>query len=140
MNRQHHCRKCGTAICDECSQCKQPLPELAYYQEVRICRNCHESIELDKRKNMLGSRGINQTASKSVRFMDSQIQGNSMLSQITPTGNQNMPIGSSKSFNLPKASMGDGPQSAINYNSNKSQNQYRTNSYTTMGPQGVPVI
>jgi len=30
MERQHHCRKCGTAVCARCSNYKQKLPELAY--------------------------------------------------------------------------------------------------------------
>ena len=44
LNRQHHCRKCGTAICKNCSKVKIPLPELAYNNPVRICINCKEGI------------------------------------------------------------------------------------------------
>jgi hypothetical protein len=40
--RQHHCRRCGVAVCSECSNYFQTLPELAYYQPTRICRNCFE--------------------------------------------------------------------------------------------------
>ena len=42
LNRQHNCRKCGTVICNKCSQYQVALPELAYYDPVRICFNCHE--------------------------------------------------------------------------------------------------
>lgn len=43
---QHHCRKCGTAVCKKCSGTRRNLPELAYFQAVRICRNCNEDILL----------------------------------------------------------------------------------------------
>jgi hypothetical protein len=46
--RQHHCRKCGTAVCDECSPFRTPLPELAYYDEVRVCKNCFENITIQQ--------------------------------------------------------------------------------------------
>ena len=42
QKRQHHCRKCGTAVCHGCSNQKIELPELGYYEKVRICKNCHE--------------------------------------------------------------------------------------------------
>ena len=29
--RQHHCRKCGTAVCGKCSKYFVQLPEFAYY-------------------------------------------------------------------------------------------------------------
>uniref|UniRef100_M4BSB8 Serine/threonine-protein phosphatase n=1 Tax=Hyaloperonospora arabidopsidis (strain Emoy2) TaxID=559515 RepID=M4BSB8_HYAAE len=38
--RPHHCRKCGTCMCDECSVFVPRLPMQGYYEEVRICRDC----------------------------------------------------------------------------------------------------
>eukprot|EP00347_Sterkiella_histriomuscorum_P020847 403336238 len=45
INRQHHCRKCGTAVCKTCSNYFIRLPEFAYYRRVRTCRNCMENIQ-----------------------------------------------------------------------------------------------
>ncbi|KAG1689245.1 hypothetical protein DVH05_028517 [Phytophthora capsici] len=38
--RPHHCRKCGTCMCDECTVMAPRLPLQGYYDEVRICRDC----------------------------------------------------------------------------------------------------
>uniref|UniRef100_K3WX33 Serine/threonine-protein phosphatase n=1 Tax=Globisporangium ultimum (strain ATCC 200006 / CBS 805.95 / DAOM BR144) TaxID=431595 RepID=K3WX33_GLOUD len=38
--RAHHCRKCGTCMCEECSVFVPRLPMQGYYDEVRICRDC----------------------------------------------------------------------------------------------------
>ena len=46
MERQHHCRKCGTAVCTDCSGYKVELPELAYYEPVRVCSNCFDLLRL----------------------------------------------------------------------------------------------
>ena len=44
FERQHHCRKCGTVVCSQCSKYFVKMPELAYYQRVRMCRNCLEEL------------------------------------------------------------------------------------------------
>lgn len=38
--RPHHCRKCGTCMCDDCSTFVPRLPMQGYYADVRICRDC----------------------------------------------------------------------------------------------------
>ncbi|KAG2794668.1 hypothetical protein PC110_g20977 [Phytophthora cactorum] len=40
FTRPHHCRKCGTCMCDECTVFAPRLPLQGYYDEVRICRDC----------------------------------------------------------------------------------------------------
>uniref|UniRef100_A0A0E9PC02 FYVE-type domain-containing protein n=1 Tax=Anguilla anguilla TaxID=7936 RepID=A0A0E9PC02_ANGAN len=43
--RQHHCRKCGQAVCGKCSPKTLHHPDswgLSF--EVRVCDPCHESI------------------------------------------------------------------------------------------------
>ncbi|XP_071951193.1 WD repeat and FYVE domain-containing protein 2-like [Antedon mediterranea] len=42
--RQHHCRKCGKAICDKCSSDRSTLPVLGFEFEVRVCRDCYSEI------------------------------------------------------------------------------------------------
>ncbi|KAE9281261.1 hypothetical protein PF008_g27928 [Phytophthora fragariae] len=40
FTRPHHCRKCGTCMCDGCSLFAPRLPLQGYQDKVRICRDC----------------------------------------------------------------------------------------------------
>ncbi|XP_042236847.1 WD repeat and FYVE domain-containing protein 2-like isoform X2 [Homarus americanus] len=42
--RQHHCRKCGKAVCDSCSSNKSCIPIMGFEFDVRVCDNCHSTI------------------------------------------------------------------------------------------------
>ncbi|XP_028292647.1 WD repeat and FYVE domain-containing protein 2 isoform X1 [Gouania willdenowi] len=42
--RQHHCRKCGQALCGKCSSKRSTIPLMGFEFEVRVCDVCHESI------------------------------------------------------------------------------------------------
>lgn len=42
--RQHHCRRCGSATCDECSKEKTAIPILGQEFSVRICNKCASAI------------------------------------------------------------------------------------------------
>uniref|UniRef100_A0A4W5JS97 WD repeat and FYVE domain containing 2 n=1 Tax=Hucho hucho TaxID=62062 RepID=A0A4W5JS97_9TELE len=42
--RQHHCRKCGQAVCGKCSAKRSTIPLMGFEFEVRVCDSCHESI------------------------------------------------------------------------------------------------
>lgn len=41
---QHHCRKCGQAVCGKCSSKRSTIPLMGFEFEVRVCDSCHESI------------------------------------------------------------------------------------------------
>lgn len=41
---QHHCRKCGKAVCGKCSSKRSPIPLMGFEFEVRVCDSCHEAI------------------------------------------------------------------------------------------------
>ena len=47
-NRQHHCRKCGTAVCSGCAENKVALPELAYSKPQLVCNNCFEGMNMKR--------------------------------------------------------------------------------------------
>uniref|UniRef100_A0A4W5NIN0 WD repeat and FYVE domain containing 2 n=1 Tax=Hucho hucho TaxID=62062 RepID=A0A4W5NIN0_9TELE len=47
--RQHHCRKCGQAVCGKCSAKRSTIPVMGFEFEVRVCDSCHESITDDDR-------------------------------------------------------------------------------------------
>ncbi|CAF0816947.1 unnamed protein product [Rotaria sp. Silwood1] len=46
--RQHHCRKCGRAVCDKCSQTRKALPLLGYETVQRICNDCVQTLKNDE--------------------------------------------------------------------------------------------
>lgn len=37
---RHHCRRCGQAVCEKCSQQRQPVPEHGWDEPVRVCDKC----------------------------------------------------------------------------------------------------
>ncbi|XP_002163345.2 WD repeat and FYVE domain-containing protein 2 isoform X1 [Hydra vulgaris] len=43
--RQHHCRKCGRAVCMKCSSYVSVLPNLGYEYDVRVCGDCYNSTK-----------------------------------------------------------------------------------------------
>jgi WD40 repeat protein len=46
--RQHHCRRCGAAICDECSKNRSSIPAFGHEFQVRICNQCTSKITDDE--------------------------------------------------------------------------------------------
>ncbi|KAF2351144.1 WD40 repeat [Trinorchestia longiramus] len=42
--RQHHCRKCGKAVCDSCSARRTNIPAMGFEFNVRVCEKCYETI------------------------------------------------------------------------------------------------
>jgi len=59
--RQHHCRKCGKAICDYCSSKRSTLTDRGHEYPVRVCENCYITItdhEKTPRANFFDTRHI----------------------------------------------------------------------------------
>lgn len=52
--RQHHCRRCGAAICDDCSKNRSSIPVLGHEFQVRICNKCINNID-DHEKTSLAT-------------------------------------------------------------------------------------
>lgn len=46
---QHHCRRCGKAVCDSCSKHQLPLPVMGYEFPVRMCKECFPALTDDDR-------------------------------------------------------------------------------------------
>jgi len=42
--RQHHCRKCGKAVCDNCSSKRTNIPVMGFEFDVRVCEKCYETV------------------------------------------------------------------------------------------------
>ncbi|KAG8242110.1 WD repeat and FYVE domain-containing protein 2 [Homalodisca vitripennis] len=43
--RQHHCRACGRAVCDRCSNRKDTIPNMGFELAVRVCDPCHLQLK-----------------------------------------------------------------------------------------------
>lgn len=50
--RQHHCRRCGLAICDDCSKNRSQIPVLGHEFQVRICSQCINKISDDEKASL----------------------------------------------------------------------------------------
>ncbi|KAK8382782.1 hypothetical protein O3P69_011372 [Scylla paramamosain] len=50
--RQHHCRKCGKAVCDNCSSKRSCIPTMGFEFDVRVCDKCHTSISDQDRQSL----------------------------------------------------------------------------------------
>lgn len=43
--RQHHCRGCGKALCEKCSQSRTTIPQMGFeFHPIRTCLGCYETI------------------------------------------------------------------------------------------------
>jgi len=42
--RQHHCRRCGKAVCDYCSSKKSTLTDRGHEYPVRVCEDCYINV------------------------------------------------------------------------------------------------
>lgn len=61
--RQHHCRKCGKAVCDKCSSKKSRIPAMGYEYDVRVCDSCFEKITDEERAPLATFHDIKHTVS-----------------------------------------------------------------------------
>ncbi|KAL3312785.1 WD repeat and FYVE domain-containing protein 1 [Cichlidogyrus casuarinus] len=49
---QHHCRRCGKAVCQKCSPHTSTLPSSGYETAVRVCKDCEQSATDDEKNSM----------------------------------------------------------------------------------------
>ena len=45
---QHHCCKCGRAVCGKCSDRESTYPPMGYEIPARMCADCHTEITTDE--------------------------------------------------------------------------------------------
>jgi hypothetical protein len=64
--RQHHCRKCGRAVCDKCSNSKSAIPIMGFEFDVRVCDECFGTISDEDRAPMASFHDVKH----SVTHMD----------------------------------------------------------------------
>lgn len=44
---RHHCRGCGMAVCNNCSQGRRTVPERGWTTDVRVCDSCNKKYKCD---------------------------------------------------------------------------------------------
>uniref|UniRef100_A0A8C7MIQ9 WD repeat and FYVE domain containing 1 n=1 Tax=Oncorhynchus kisutch TaxID=8019 RepID=A0A8C7MIQ9_ONCKI len=47
--RQHHCRKCGKAVCGKCSSKSTTYPVMGFEFQVRVCDTCYDTVKDEDR-------------------------------------------------------------------------------------------
>ncbi|XP_065840729.1 WD repeat and FYVE domain-containing protein 2-like [Oscarella lobularis] len=50
LNRQHHCRSCGLAVCNKCSKQSSCLPSMGFEYPVRLCNECNDKLTDEDQK------------------------------------------------------------------------------------------
>ncbi|KAL3846764.1 hypothetical protein ACJMK2_017723 [Sinanodonta woodiana] len=58
--RQHHCRKCGKAVCDKCSCKRSTIPPMGYEYDVRVCEECFKGITEEERAPLATFHDVKQ--------------------------------------------------------------------------------
>lgn len=56
--RQHHCRKCGRALCATCSAQESTFPPMGFEVPVRMCQECTDTISTEDRSPMASFTSI----------------------------------------------------------------------------------
>ncbi|XP_061395820.1 WD repeat and FYVE domain-containing protein 2 [Musca vetustissima] len=64
--RQHHCRNCGRAICDNCSQNRINIPIMGFEFDVRVCNACYNELHAVERPSLASFHD----AKHSIVYMD----------------------------------------------------------------------
>ena len=65
--RQHHCRKCGKALCDKCSNNRTILPKLGFeLVQIRTCLECFQSVSENDKKSMITTFDLNRQVNQSI--------------------------------------------------------------------------
>lgn len=50
--RQHHCRHCGKAVCDNCSSNRINIPIMGFEFDVRVCTRCYKQLQTVERPSL----------------------------------------------------------------------------------------
>lgn len=58
FKRQHHCRRCGKAVCGECSSHLSVLPCFGYEYPVRLCSPCNDNLSEEELRSSTQSHNI----------------------------------------------------------------------------------
>ena len=62
LNRKHHCRKCGTVVCNACSNQKWLLPQQSS-KPLRVCLTCYQQLSQSRNMTEVTSAPIHDDTS-----------------------------------------------------------------------------
>lgn len=65
--RQHHCRRCGKAVCARHSENRAKIPDMGYYTAVRVCDFCFARMDSEGQRHSLNPRVFNSPRSSNVK-------------------------------------------------------------------------
>ncbi|KAI0979372.1 hypothetical protein GJ496_008236 [Pomphorhynchus laevis] len=57
--RQHHCRRCGRAVCQSCSRHSSVLPVYGFEIAVRVCADCNSCIDQEQKASLASFADVN---------------------------------------------------------------------------------
>lgn len=60
--RQHHCRKCGKALCAKCTTHNHTIPNMGFELQVRVCDQCHQELEDERQASMASFHDLRHSA------------------------------------------------------------------------------
>ena len=81
LTRQHHCRRCGKAVCQRCSPYIASLKELAHSKPQRVCRTCAINLKRPSNFKELRSESLNFNAQPYQKYINSVPRANSFRYQ-----------------------------------------------------------
>ena len=62
VNRQHHCRACGSALCDACSMSRTVIPKMGFESPMRVCQSCLNSVQPNEKRSRCCVTAIKQAS------------------------------------------------------------------------------
>lgn len=68
LTRRHHCRRCGRVVCSSCSQNRSTLESLYNVLMVRVCIDCYQQMDVEKRRSEDGIVDKGRSADESVEW------------------------------------------------------------------------
>ncbi|EGD77073.1 hypothetical protein PTSG_07413 [Salpingoeca rosetta] len=90
VRRQHHCRICGKAVCDECSLTRCTYPIMGFETPTRVCNACKEDVmkadrtPLAKRFPSIAAAARARVETKTNTLVISCDDGSVKLMDLTP--------------------------------------------------------
>ena len=84
VRRRHHCRACGSVVCDNCSTKRIPLPHVDQRKKCRVCDGCYEKLKVDLNEEDIETRS--SRGSSASRFMSRTLNRMTLKRGHVPQG------------------------------------------------------
>lgn len=68
LTRRHHCRRCGRVVCSSCSQNRIPLKEVYNDMTVRVCLDCCQQVDGEKKRSIDNFADKGRSAEEAVEW------------------------------------------------------------------------